>query len=210
MTLVPTSVAAVHAADNDALRQAYASAGRRAGNRDVIDTQLLDDAAAAALDRYWGQCQRLWQDARDAKPLAGSGWVMTRRRVVQVRQSTAKGAKTDLTAELDALEGSPGVAQLITAATEKEPDLGALRSLAKAAGGLLTVHPDRLEVFVDLPGALLYPAALGGPAWPGEMRRTVHLELRHAAWRDRRVRRLAGVSVDLTEMWADPAVGRDQ
>lgn len=210
MTLVPTSVASVYAGDNDALRHAYTAAGRRAGNRDVVDTALLAPDEAAALNRYWSSCQQLWQAARDGKPLAGSGWVMTRRRVLQGRQSTAKGAKVDLNAELAALENSPGIAQLISAATDKEPNLADVRSLAKAAGGLVTEHPDRLELFVDLPVALLYPDALGGPAWPGEMRRSVHLELRHAAWRDRRVRRLAEVVVDVTEMWADPATAQDE
>jgi hypothetical protein len=172
-------------------------------------TVLTGPVCADALAGYWGQCQQLWQDLRAGTP--SGAYVMTVRPLHRGQQKYTRGDKTDLVAEIAACESVPALAELVTALTAPEPDLSQLALMAAGFGGTADRKPSgQVWVTAAFTGATTWPTILGGVAWPGEVERTVTLVGKHATWRDRRVRRLLRVEVDVREVWPDPADWRAQ
>lgn len=206
---VPLGAAATLLLERPDLAQVAAGHLRALGARVEVDLTSLRAASeleadlADALAVYWDRCSQLWESLRAQSP--SGGYVMVRRCVRDAAQSTTKGSRADLVAELDALSASPALSEIAAELTGTEPDLASLQTMVSPLDGSVTADSGSgTTVTVNLAGAVTLPEALGGVRWPGEVRRTVTLTARHAAWRDRRARRLARVSVEVWEVWPDP------
>lgn len=148
-------------------------------------------AAAARVRAYYEAARRFW--AAPAGP-----WVRVERVLVDARQRTG-WPRLDLHAELAAVEATPGLCAAARAALANPPPAalsGPLEYHRHATGARLVWYAPRLA---------RWPVALGAAPGPGEVLRRVELDVRHAPWRDRRIRRLARVRVCVEEYWPDPA-----
>lgn len=170
---------------------------------DVDAVAAQDERLGALLWAYHQRCRALWRALRAGKP-AGQ-YVAVRRVLAEHVQRNTKTAKVDLVGQLAALEELEGFSQLVAALTEAEPDLAVLQAMAAAWGGSVSAEPGVVTVTVPVEGAYAFSDALGGLAGFGEVRRILTITARQAAWRDRRVRRLARVLVEAEEIWAAPA-----
>lgn len=187
------------------------------GNRVEIDTSLLAGGypdIAAELVAYWALAQRFWDEGPSGP------WVAHLRDVLQVRQidGGGGGVRVDLREQLDALESLMPLAWVPDAFLGSGPDYDAIAhhgapydaiveevaagKPGMCEGGVRKVTGYRLKLTVADP--LMWPAALGGAPTNGELRRLLTLEARYATWRDRKVRRLAYLKVEVEEVWPDP------
>jgi hypothetical protein len=209
MRTVPVAVAASLLADRPDLRALLSEHGRQVGRRVEVD---LDAVAAAghrplaqALLLYGRECDELWR-ALEASTAGGRPFVTVRRDLLEHVQLTGKKDRADLGEVYEAFATVPTLADLVERLTGAEPDVAALTLMASSLGGQLSVPADGvLEVTLRLSGRWALPDVLGGVSGPGEVSRELVLTARQAAWRDRRVRRLARVLVRSVELWPDPA-----
>lgn len=177
--------------------------GRTVGERVELDLGLLHSSnpdAARWCGQYWDTCQRFWDDLADGH--RDGAWVMTERTLVDVAQrDSSDHGRQDLRDELAALETIGPLAAIVDAVCGADVDETTLNIHTSdwTRDGAVTTVRCRL----DRQG--LWPAALGGMPSSGEIARIVTLTVRHAAWRDRKVRRLVAVHVAAVELWPDPA-----
>lgn len=198
---VPAALAGVLTAGREDLADRIRPYGRRVGARVEVD---LDDLAraeptlAAALTRLADDTAHLWAGT-------GGAYVTTTRVVADHRQVTGRTGRADLTDVFEDLCQMSATRALLEELTAPDPDTATLGALTSGAGGDLGRRDDGAwEATVPLDGAVCWPDSLGGPPYLTEVARRVTLVARHAAWRDRRTRRLAQVVVTVEEMWADP------
>lgn len=202
---VPAPLVAALLGDREDLAAQIRPHGRRIGARTEVDVdavRAVNPALADAIDRFDADTAALWDTATGA-------YVTTSRTIAEHRQVTGKTGRADLTevfADLAQMSATSGVLEALTG---PDPDPDELAAAAGAAGGWVRQDPNGAWcVQVSLTGAVCWPDTLGGPPLPTEVSRQVTLVARHAAWRDRRVRRLAQVTVTVEEMWADPTPAR--
>jgi len=182
-----------------AVRAAAGSAARQLGAALEFDVAVLDtvaDGLGRRCEEFFRATRALWQVLDAGDPPVGA--VRVRVPLLDVRQKDSKTARVDLSGQLTALERLPVTRPLLDL-LESAPDWDALGRL-----GALERDGDRSALTVSL-RAPLWPLELGGPASPGEVDRELRLEGSHAAWRDRRARRLVRVRVDASEIWPDPS-----
>lgn len=169
----------------------------RVGERSEVDLAAVaarhGTGAAGRLARFWAETRR--------GAVRGDLPVTARRVLLDDRQDTGR-AKRDLDEALDALDGHRylgPVADVLLA-----PEAPTRKALGSVVGSEAKVSRSDGALVVTVaatsPG---WPAALGGAPMPNEVRRWFRLEARHAAWRDRRVRRLARIVVWAEERWPD-------
>lgn len=172
-----------------------------AGNPEVCEVDLAGLAgtapdSAALLAEWWLDCQAFWE------AVAQRRWAG---RFLQLRRPLVRhsiGDRRDMRAELSALERVPQLAPMVSAATAGDPDWQYLAGLAEVADGGADERSGR--VWTVAVGGESWPALLGGPGMPGLLARHVTVGVTHAAWRDRRSRRLTFVQVDAVEWWPQP------
>lgn len=181
---------------------------RQLGRRPEVDLRAVASECprlAVELEQILRASRQVWSAVTNQ--LAGVPYVRTQRQLAQHVQVTAKSGRSDLGDVLEVLTEQAGVGTIVEALTAAEPDLLLVRDLATVFAGKVATLPDgSVELELVLPGVGGLPELLGGPSWPGEVRRRLVVVVRHAAWRDRRVRRLASVTVVAEEVWADPAL----
>jgi hypothetical protein len=117
--------------------------------------------------------------------------------LVDVAQDTGR-VKRDLVAEMDALAAHPVLSTVCDQLLGPEPPAGAPElgmPVAFTSDGTVST------VTVELRGPA-WPTALGAAAAINEVSRVFTLEARHAAWRDRKSRRLARLLVESRRVWA--------
>lgn len=158
------------------------------GTRVEVQVTHLPQSAAGQL----GQ----WCAARDSGA-APAGWAEVALLLRDSRQRTTKGSRSDCTEDFDELMGWPGLGDLWREALSG--DVAAARSAADVEGARVSDAPGGYVVSVD--GPRPWPDLFGGPAQPGERLRTVDVSVATARWRDRRLRRLAGVQVRSQARW---------
>lgn len=197
---VPIAVLALVGLEPEVKDEVAKMAAIRFGTRVEIDLEVADMVApgsADVLEAYWRASRRLW-DALAAGAPSEVPAVLVRRTVLTARQTDTKTERHDLSDELFALTGHPQLA-LACNILDTNPDWKALEDL-----GTLTMASDRARLEVAVSGQHL-PASLGGPRSRSEVARHIVLEASHAAWRDRRIRRLMSITVTVDEVWPDPA-----
>lgn len=183
--------------------------GRYLGDRVELDLDALgrvDHDAAAWCGAYWARCEAFWAEAATTGRPRGA-YVLIERELRSVVQTDTKAARTDLRAELDALEAQAGLTGVLDALLGAEIDDDALLAHVHAfRGSVRRVGADTVVRLV-VPVGRLWPLELGGAASMGETARVIELTANHAAWRDRKVRRLRAVTVSAQEIWPEPVVG---
>jgi hypothetical protein len=166
-------------------------------NLEVDLSQLGDEDTAQRLERYWQACQVFL-----AAPSGDA--VLVRRRLYSATQADTTSQRSDLTAELDWLQTNNLTRPLVTEALSTDPDWARVGLLLTPLDGTITQDGTWSTIRFRLPAATPLPDGSTQPPWRLEQRRTVQLRISHAGWRDRRVRRLVEVGVDVDELWPDP------
>lgn len=182
-------------------REALMACGRRLGANVEVDL----DAVAACLGP--GAADDLFaHHLACLEPLAGGDGVRLRRTLRRAVQRTAKRDRADLDAELDALDKVPGVGPYVEELTAAAPSSEALDLLGEPLQAQRRSDGTRAVASLVVDAAIDWLPVLGGPAAVGELHRLLEVTAIHAPWRDRRVRRLAGLTVAAEELWpAAPA-----
>lgn len=197
-TIVPAVVVDVLAAQGVHLESSEAAIVSGVDGLAHVDVDSLSEHDARIVSDYWETCQRFWRNLHaDEEP---GPYVALRREIRIAQQKDNK----DLAAELAALDTAPGVGAAVGLTLESNPDWSEVRSLVDAAGGEFSQSGDGETTLVYMVGreeAFYWPPELGGPYAPGEMARELVVVIRHAAWRDRRVRRLVRTEVYAHELW---------
>ena len=190
--------------------------GRLVGARTELDLDSLsastNESVVEAVLAYHSQCL----DFQDYLIARKSGYKNENRPAMQIRrpltktiQLDRKGGRKDLTLEMDALSEVPVLGQFVLAlldsksSSKRQPELDRLTT---ALGAKVENLPDNKTVaIVAIPtGDHPWGVELGGAATPGEVSRVFTVTTSHAAWRDRRVRRLLSVEILVDELWAHP------
>ena len=133
----------------------------------------------------------------EVSPVLPKGSVLVRVPLIDVRQKDSRTLRVDLAGQFAALEHVPVLRPALDI-LDTSPDWDAL-----AGCGVLEREGDRSSLTLEVRSPL-WPLELGAAPCPGELRRSVRLEVSHAGWRDRRVRRLLRVRVEALQVWPDP------
>lgn len=173
------------------------------GNRRVLDlgaASTLDPGVRDLAAAYWAATLRFWERAERGDAL-GSLVVVTRTLHAAKQGAGSKGGRADLAAEADALAATGVLDDIADELLSAAPD----HDWLERAPGVTALERDGNATALTVTCiAGDWPAVLGGAAGPGEISRTLTLAANHAAWRDRRVRRLCALTVTATEVWPDP------
>jgi len=149
---------------------------------------------------YGRKRRRFWHLLR--RGIEPGPWVMVEVDLVEAAQIPSGSGRRDLVDEMRAMETLPELREILEAALGSEFDEAALA----AAGGILSAHDAQETVLhAVLEGARDWPTELGGPAGDGEIERRFEITVRRAAWRDRKVRRFAKLSIVSVQIHPDPA-----
>jgi hypothetical protein len=211
MRTAPEGAAAVLFADRPDVLAALSLCGTRVGDRVEVDldraADVLDPADITALEEYSRKAEQLWAHAAAGGAMLPH--LVVHRRMAEHVQVTSKKGRADLVEVYQALvEATPALAEVTSELTGPAPDPDLLAQLVEPLEGQVRHGDGQVEVEVTFEGAHTLPRLLGGTPLPGEVSRTLRLTARQAAWRDRRVRRLAGVQVLNEEVWpARPLTG---
>lgn len=189
MFLVPLELAMV-ALSQRALQRAGPSFVK-VGGRTEMDLDLLEDADDALRVRRYLSLSRSMPPPLDRSSAAQLDVVL-----VDAKQSTTKSSQKDLTSELFALGTLPGTRTLLAALDSDPPTHVSGLRMEVLDGGLA-----RASVRISAP---IWPLELGGPPSPMERSRMIRITASHAAWRDRRSRRLVRVEAISRQLWPLP------
>lgn len=150
-------------------------------------------------DEYGRKRRRFWH-------LLGRGiepgpWVMVEVDLTEAAQIPSGAGRCDLVEEMRAMEAVPELRALIQVVLGSELDEAAVA----AAGGSIVSHDEHETVlYAVVEGARDWPGHLGGAAGAGEVERRFEITVRRAAWRDRKVRRFAKISIVSIQIHPDP------
>lgn len=204
---VPAWVAQLALGDlTEDVSAALRAAGRTLGSRVELDVAAvgatLGNAAASKLVAYEQRCRDFFE-AWLAGEAAGP-YVIVRRPLVKVRQIDTKDARVDLGPTLDALTTVSGIGDIVEEVTGAKPDWELVARLGTAFEAAVERDGNDTTVTLHCAFDTSWPDELGGVPTRGELQRILRLGLSHAAWRDRRNRRLVSVTVEAEEIWPDP------
>lgn len=208
--LVPLAVADAYLAgveDNGELAVVYAKHTTDIDGHAYVDVDACREAdqfsrdAGEALAAYMEACEKFWANMAAGKEVGP--YMATRRILAADRQRD----NADLSEVYEEALELPVVGRGLDTALESEPELRAVDAIAAACGGeAVESQPGEMELsfYVDTAEQWVWGASLGGRPGPGEAVREVRFWVRHAKWRDRKVRRLTRVEVAAHELWPQP------
>jgi hypothetical protein len=186
-------------------RDLVTSCGVRVGAAVEIDLDRVAQSnpeLAACLENYWASCNELWD--RFAGGDIGLDAVDVRRLLRSVAQTDSRQGRKDLNAEVDEILSLAVVGPLVKEILGSNPDFDSIVARGGSVGMSIEANADTHTVRFTLPARRPWSNELGGTASRGEWERVFTLRVSHAAWRDRRVRRLMSLHVHATETWARP------
>ena len=180
------------------------------GKLDADGVLALDiGALRAARPDTAAQLREFLADSRDVLRAHRDGvenapYAVVRRTLVSVAQSDTSSGRHDLTQELRDARSIPVLGDLLEQICSSSPDFQDV--IRRAAAWKCSVSEDgNLSVVkLEIGAAKGWAETWGGSFAENELRRLVTITVSHAAWRDRRVRRLVSVVVERDEIWADP------
>jgi hypothetical protein len=124
--------------------------------------------------------------------------------LLSVRQTDNAAGRSDLTAELEALEGSE-LGDVVGAALDRDVDPGHIAALgAPYQVQREELGAERARTQLVVRGRRPWSVHLGGAPTRREVARRFTLTTSHAGWRDRRSRRLLTLEVHAIELLPDP------
>lgn len=209
MKTVPASVACVLLADQPEMLEQVRACGREVGLRTEVDldqvASTVGSHVAAALEKLYCDTLDLWADL--VTGARGRAYIVTRSTIAEHTQVTSKVGRSDLGAVFDELADVNELRDVLLELTAPNVDEVALAGAVHLAGGSTWSAEDG-AVTARVPLGSVVSEALGGVRRTCQVSRFVEVTARHAAWRDRRVRRLAKVVVVNEEMWASPDPAR--
>ena len=197
MVSVPLTVTDLLLDDADA-RAAARAASQPFGSGSEVPLDALDGIVPGLGDvaaEFFLAARAVWESYRCGEPVGDA--VIVRVPLLDLRQVDSKAARVDLVAQAQALEDMPETREA-GGILDAKPRWSKLRTL-----GTLSRTKDRATL-VFATSSRRWPMELGGPGCPGELRREILLEVSHAAWRDRRSRRLIRFASCAVEVWPDP------
>lgn len=183
----------------------WANVGVRVGESVEASTERLEQSMTGLgrrASRYWERCRQFW-DSYAANHNPGPG-VQMERELVRARQSDSADGRRELTTELHALEAVAVLGALVREATGSEPQWQTMAERYEPLFVECANDGDTTRLSVRYPARDDWEDVLGGVHSRGETARVFEIEVSHAPWRDRRSRRLVGVSVHAVEIWPDP------
>lgn len=167
------------------------------GNVPEVDLESLrtsDPGLADELERYYLSAVDLWY--RDAYE---GDTITVKYPLVQALQKDTKDGKVLLRQELLDLVECPATKAVSDLLTKEPKDLRAPRHSGydlKKENGVYTA------TFVDT--RQTWPKTMGGPKHPGEKERHIKVSFIYAKWRDSKVKKLTGLTVEVVEVWPRP------
>jgi hypothetical protein len=173
------------------------------GRNVEVRLDRLDPAEAEAVLAMWSATRRMWNSARSGGTPTGA-WVRTTSTVHHARQDTGR-AKVDLHAELVGLGELTEVGDFFDVLLSSDPDMATLAATVAMFDGELEAADGTTTVTLHFTQPAHWPESLGPGTGANEARRTLRVTARHAAWRDRALRRLGEVTVSVDELWATPS-----
>lgn len=139
--------------------------------------------------------------------VGGANFAVVERTLVSWRQRDNANGRSDLTEQLVDADKIPLLAELLALVTAKKCDWAVVVRRGFAWDAVVTPGAKNTNlVTFKVSAAKGWPVSWGGNARSNELHRRLELEVNHAAWRDRCVRRLVGVNVVAAELWADPSL----
>lgn len=135
--------------------------------------------------------------------------ITIRRPLMKVTQIDRKDSRKDLSNEIDELAKIAIVGEFVSTLLDTKTSktrTEKLERLSTALGATVEQIDENKTVatFAIASPNHIWPEILGGAATPGEVNRVFTLTANHAAWRDRRVRRLQTLEISVDELWAHP------
>jgi hypothetical protein len=185
-------------------RAAARAAAKPFGSSSEVPLTALDEIAPGLGEvavEFFLAARALWASYDRGEKLGDA--VIVRVPLLDLRQVDSKAARIDLVAQAQSLEDMPETRDA-GSILDAKPRWSKLRTL-----GTLSRTKDRATLMFTV-SSRRWPLELGGPGCPGELRREILLEVSHAAWRDRRSRRLVRFAACAVEVWPDPEPFRDR
>ena len=199
--------AAVLFADDPAVLNAVESCIVWRGERAYIDRDELGrvrPAALGALADFIERSAEVLSGHRDGR--GGLPFTVAEVELVHAIQRDDKSGRVDLSDQLTDASAIPGLGVILEEATGASPSWERVVHLATGWGGRVEHEAQRTTLTLNVPNAKGWCESWGGNPESNELRRRVTIEFNHAAWRDRRVRRLQSVRVTADQLWADVAL----
>lgn len=150
---------------------------------------------------FLNKSQEVWDALHGGT--GGLAYMVVRRELSYDRESDEKGVRHDLASRMESAKSIPGMDHVLKVLLDKElSQESLLEAVSPWRGDVVRCDPwTQVTLYID--NAEGWPIDWGGPCARNEMRRVVTLVSNHAAWRDRRGRRLVEVLVEADEIWAD-------
>lgn len=171
------------------------------GNRFEVDLTACPPETAVELAQWFDTVKQYW---RTGGPDHTPPGLITERIIASYREQHTDD-RTTLSEVLAVLTGLPEFGPLIHQLTSADPDFEDLTTQVVSRGGALHRNGTRTTVSIPIPTTQVWPASLGGMPTIGQVQRRLTCEINHAAWRQRRARRLTSVEVVVTDAWPQPA-----
>jgi hypothetical protein len=170
---------------------------------DMRSLSAVQPGVAEQIRGFLASSRRLLRDHRDG--VEGTAYAVVRRTLVAVAQSDTSLGRYDLTQQLSDSRLVPVLDEIVEQVCASAPDFPEVVRRAAAWKCSVSKEANLHVVSLEVGAAKGWPDSWGGSFAENELRRVVTITVSHAAWRDRRARRLVSVTVERDELWADPA-----
>lgn len=158
---------------------------------------------ARSINEYLDLSRKLLEEHRAG--VGGAPFVLAEVELVQAFQRDDAEGRADLVEFIESASRIPHLAYLMDEALSTKPDHELIRRRAAAWACHIETTGHKTVITLEVPSTTGWGSCWGGITSPHELRRRITIETNHAAWRDRRARRLVSVRVVADELWADPS-----
>lgn len=168
---------------------------------DLAKLARLDDYLVKKAIDYYDKTSNFYNDLVSNK--CDISAVETSRVISYKKQLDTNQERSDLVDEYESLIMLPIYGELIKKALKKEANWEEITSELISLGGRISRDGLNTTIEFSTPSRTNWNDALGGEYSRGEVRREFKIEISHAKWRDRRVRRIKSILVKAIEIWPE-------
>lgn len=159
------------------------------GNAKEIETNKLDETTKKELEKYYQL------DKQGTAPT-----VLIKRTITHSKQKAgSRGGRKDLKEEYEALKELNPTEPLIQTLLSPNPDAEQIKKTLGVIGGTLEHDGNTTTMTINLDPGYNWHTTLGGQPTKHEIKRTLIIVANHAKWRDRKLRRLSELTVQVLE-----------